>query len=68
MKVDLYTKMALTVIATCLVVICVRDIHFAKEAQAYGEQVTVVGWSAGPIDVRLERPLPIIPLPVSVVD
>lgn len=34
MKVDLYTKVILTVIALCLIVIVIRDIEFIPEARA----------------------------------
>ncbi len=34
MNADTYTKVVLTVIAVCLVVICVRDIRFVKDAHA----------------------------------
>jgi len=34
MKVDVYTKIILTIIAACLVFIVIRDIHYTSEAQA----------------------------------
>ncbi|MDE1892569.1 MAG: hypothetical protein KGI13_08765 [Betaproteobacteria bacterium] len=38
MKSDIYTKFILTIIATCLVVIVIRDVPLIKTAQAYGDQ------------------------------
>ena len=34
MKIDLYTKAVLTVIAACLLVICIRDVGLVGEAHA----------------------------------
>ena len=36
MKVDLYTKAVLTVIAAALVVIAARDVGFVRKANAFG--------------------------------
>jgi hypothetical protein len=38
MKLDLYTKAVLTVIAACLVWICLRDAALVRPAQAAGIQ------------------------------
>ena len=46
--IDLYTKAVLTVIAVCLVVICVRDIRFVGEAQAQNSSaVRIEEWNGG---------------------
>ncbi len=37
MKVDIYTKIILTVIAVCLAVIVLRDINIVSEAQAQAQ-------------------------------
>ncbi len=45
MNADTYTKVVLTVIAVCLVVICLRDVRFVGEAHAVtdrGEDVVKV--------------------------
>ena len=39
MKVDLYTKMVLTVIAVCLAVLVIRDIPLIAEVQAEDRKV-----------------------------
>ena len=71
MNIDTYTKAVLTVIAVCLVVICVRDIRFVGEAQAAGNQVEITGWSAGTLGVQIETIAPLAarfgPLPVRIV-
>ena len=36
MKIDLYTKAVLTVIAAALVIIAARDVGFVRKANAYG--------------------------------
>lgn len=40
MKLDLYTKFVLTVIAVCLVWVCLRDVAFVRSAQAAPPQST----------------------------
>lgn len=60
MKIDLYTKVVLTVIAACLVVIAVRGSNIVPPAHAAGEAV----------DVRIVNTAPgqySIPLPVKIV-
>ena len=53
MKLDLYTKLILTVIAGCLLWICIRDANFSSSAHAQNiQQVEIVGW-------RLPAPFPV---------
>jgi len=42
MKIDVYTKMVLTIIAICLVWICVRDVTISRSAQANAPQPVIV--------------------------
>lgn len=42
MKSDLYTKVVLTIIAVCLVVIAGKEIHIIANAQAYNDDVIKV--------------------------
>ena len=55
MKVDLYTKMVLTVIAVCLAVLVIRDMPLIAEVQAEDPVVQVkivdMAWSALPVHV-----------------
>lgn len=51
MKPDLYTKVILTVIAVCLVWICIRDVTFSNRAIAQidqvGQRVYITGIAQG---------------------
>ena len=42
MKIDVYTKTVLTIIAICLVWICVRDVTISRSAQANAPQPVIV--------------------------
>ncbi|MEW6670269.1 MAG: hypothetical protein AB1427_01115 [Thermodesulfobacteriota bacterium] len=55
MKMDLYTKGVLTVIALCLVWICAREIPFIKTAEAFneGKPAEVVIKNVEPLAVAL---------------
>jgi hypothetical protein len=74
MKIDMYTKAVLTVIAGCLLVLCVKPLWEPKSvaAQAY-TRVVIEGLD--PASQQLQRGLPVnvygtgtsTPLPVSVV-
>lgn len=48
MKIDLYTKLVLTVIAICLTIICFRDLDIVSPAYAQ-----YVGSSKETLDVRI---------------
>lgn len=74
MRVDLYTKSVLTVIAICLVWLCVRNASVASVAYAQGDasgayqHVVISGWVGGDGVVRA-FPAPAVagkaaPLPV----
>ena len=83
MKTDLYTKVVLTIIALCLIWVCVREVSVSRTAYAQGGQpVSIVGIKGGliiPVGIAgIDRypatpwdPLPVSettnPLPVSVV-
>jgi hypothetical protein len=74
-KPDLYTKVILTVIAACLVWLCVSNVNFVSPAQAQGAgipgQVTIVGISKevvlpvgiaatkSPVPVKFEGTMPV---------
>jgi len=63
MRLDLYTKLVLTVIAACLVWVCVRDVAFVRPAQAkspqYGTQdVRITGIQIGSVG-RYRDELPV---------
>jgi len=55
MKVDLYTKGVLTVIALCLVWICIREIPFIRTAEAFndGKPAEVVIKNTEPLAVAM---------------
>ncbi|MBI5821011.1 MAG: hypothetical protein HZA88_18735 [Verrucomicrobia bacterium] len=56
MKVDLYTKVILTVIALCLTVIVIRDIEFIPEARAqFSSRDEVVSVQIVGIDKAINR-------------
>ena len=66
MNADTYTKVVLTVIAVCLVLICLRDVRFVGEAHAVTDrredlvkvQIVSIGeapylsWEALPVKIR----------------
>lgn len=56
MKIDIYTKTVLSIIAICLVWICVRDVTISRSAQANAPQpVVVTGYAQGvktPVVIR----------------
>lgn len=59
MRIDLYTKMILTVIAACLVWLCISGTPLAPvvQAQPARQEVVVVGWIDGEGDsYRLPKP------------
>lgn len=71
-KIDLYTKVVLTIIALCLVWLCVKDMPVTRTASAQGAQpVTIVGITQGmilPVGISgIDRypSAPWEPLPVS---
>jgi hypothetical protein len=68
MKIDIYTKGVLTVIAACLVYLCLGKPAFVSTAHAQGQQTHVVidGWSYGTNNFVMQ-PLQDNPLPVRVV-
>jgi hypothetical protein len=51
MKTDLYTRIVLTVIAVCLVWLCVNSLTPSAAAQADTQKVVVVGWNSNPLPV-----------------
>src|SRR5215211_3781247 len=66
MKIDVYTKAVLTIIALCLIWISVRDLPLAKTVNAQfgpsGQSVVITGWNLPgpiPVAVRNEHPLPV---------
>jgi hypothetical protein len=61
MKIDMYTKAILTVIAICLVWIALgRSVMPAAEAQDRASRVVIVGWEETPTsNVPLAMPLPV---------
>lgn len=72
MKIDLYTKVVLTIIALCLVWVCVKDVSVTQTASAQGTQpVSIVGITGGliiPVGISgIEQypSAPWDPLPVS---
>jgi hypothetical protein len=75
MRVDLYTKSVLTIIAICLVWLCVRNASVASVAQAQGDasgayqQVVIGGWVGGDGVIRIlpapATPGKSAPLPVT---
>lgn len=73
MKIDLYTKVVLTIIALCLIWVCVKDISFSRTASAQSTQpVSIVGITQGLIipvgisGIDQYPSTPWEPLPVSV--
>jgi hypothetical protein len=65
MKIDLYTKLILTVIAGALILLCAQNFALPRVVSAQGEQHVVIdGWSYGNIN-RVMR-IDSNPLPVSV--
>jgi len=68
MRTDTYTKVMLTIIAACLVYLCLGRPAVFPTAQAQAPQTHVVldGWSYG-TDNRVLQPIESNPLPVRVV-
>lgn len=61
MKSDLYTKVVLTVIAVCLLVIAGKEIHIIPNAQAYNDEAIKVNivkvngnnvYNAVPVEIK----------------
>ena len=67
MKADLYTKTVLTVIALCLLWICVRDFVHPVAAQGGAQKVVIAGVEGGtpPIPIAI-REMKVSGLPLSV--